>query len=52
MIEKWKDSADNGGVFGALMTDISKSFDCLHEGLLIAKIEPYDFDIKAVKLIH
>ena len=28
-------SADNGGAFGALMTDLSKAFDCLHNDLSI-----------------
>ena len=41
MIEKWKESVDNGGVFGALVTDISKSFDCLNHELLIAKLDTY-----------
>ena len=51
MIEKWKESVDSGGVFGALMTDISKAFDCLHHELLIAKLYAYGFYIKSVKLI-
>ena len=50
MIEKWKESLDNGGAFGALMTDLSKVFDCLHHELLIAKLDAYDFDLKSVKL--
>ena len=50
MIEKWKESLDNGGTFGALMTDLSKVFDCLHHELLIAKLDAYDFDLKSVKL--
>ena len=29
LIEKWKQRVDNGGAFGALMTDLSKTFDCL-----------------------
>ena len=29
MLEKWKLSADNKKVFGALLTDLSKAFDCL-----------------------
>ena len=41
MIEKWKESVDNGGAFGApttdLTTDLSKAFDCLHHGLMIGK---------------
>ena len=51
MIEKWKESVDSGRVFGALMTDLSKIFDCLHHELLIAKLDAYGFDIKSVKLI-
>ena len=29
LIEKWKKSVDNGGAFGALLTDLSKAFYCL-----------------------
>ena len=52
MIEKWKKSLDNDGMFVALMTDLSKVFDCLHHELLIAKLDSYGFDIKSVKLIR
>ena len=52
MIKKWKESVDSGGAFGALMTDLSKAFDCLHHELLIAKLDAYGFDIKSVKLIQ
>ena len=52
MIKKWKESVDSGGPFGALMTDLSKAFDCLHHELLIAKLDAYGFDIKSVKLIQ
>ena len=52
MIEKWEFSMDNGGAFGALMTNLSKAFDCLHHGQLIAKLGAYGFDIKSVKLIN
>ena len=52
MIEKWKESVDSGGAFGALMTDLSKAFDCLHHELLIAKLDAYGFDITSVKLIQ
>ena len=52
MIEKWKESVDSGGAFGALMTDLSKTFDCLHHELLITKLDAYAFDIKSVKLIQ
>ena len=50
MIENGK-KLDNGGVFGALMTDLTKAFDCLYHELLIEKLDAYGFDIKPVKLI-
>ena len=43
---------DNSGTFGPPMTDLSKAFDCLHQGLLIAKLNGHDFDMKSVKLIQ
>ena len=52
LIEKWKKSVDNGGAFGALLTDLSKAFDCLPHELLIAKLDAYDFDKSFLKLIH
>ena len=48
MIEKCqKKPIDNGGVFGALLSDLSKAFDCIR-GI----IEAYGFHIDALKLIH
>ena len=52
LIEKWKKSVDNGGVFGALLTDLSKAFDCLNHELLIAKLHAYGFDFNSLKLIY
>ena len=34
------------------MASLSEAFDCLHHGLLIAKLDAYGFDIKSVKLIQ
>ena len=52
MIEKWGGNVDDGGVFGALLTDLSKAFDCVPHDLIIAKLEAYGFHLGALKLIH
>ena len=52
MIEKWKKAVDNGNVFGALLTELSKAFDCLPHDLIIAKLNSYGFNLTALNLIH
>ena len=52
MLEKWKRTVDNSKMFGALLTDLSKAFDCLDHELLIAKLNAYGFSLTALKLVH
>ena len=52
MIEKMKISRDNKQFCAAILTDLSKAFDCIPYYLLIAKLNAYGFDQVALKLIH
>ena len=52
MLERWRNALDNKLTAGALLTDLSKAFDCLHHGLLIAKLEAYGFEYSALKYIY
>ena len=47
MLEKWKSTIDNIRNFGALLTDLSKAFDCLPHDLLLAKLNAYGFSLSA-----
>ena len=41
MLETWKEATDNNKTFGALLTDLSKAFNCLSQDLFIAKLHAY-----------
>ena len=52
MIEKWRISLDQNGTFSALLTDLSKAFNCLLHDLLIAKLHAYGCDLPSLKLLN
>ena len=52
MTEMWKKALDERKVAGAVLTDLSKAFDCLSHDLLIAKLEAYGFKKSALKFIY
>ena len=52
MLEKMKRSLDKNNYAAALLTDLSKAFDCINHGLLIAKLQAYGFDHSSLNYVH
>ena len=52
MVENCKKTLDQGNEYGALLTDLSKAFDCLPHDLIVAKLHAYGFSIDSLKLIN
>ena len=50
-IEDWKSALDENKYVGVLFTDLSKAFDCLPHGLLLAKLRAYGLNTPACNLI-
>ena len=51
MLEKWRETIDKGDCFGALLTTLSKAFECvLH--MLIAKSQSYGVDMKSLRFLY
>ena len=51
MMDKWKKAVDNHKVFGAVLTDLSKEFECICHDLLLAKLNVNGLSLPALKLI-
>ena len=49
MIEKFKESIDSGDQFGALLTDLSKEFDCIDHKILIPKLYSHGTSLSSIK---
>ena len=47
-----KSSVDKGRVFGAMLTDVSKMFECLYHELLIAKLNENGFSLRTFIIVH
>ena len=52
MLKTGRSPVDKGKVFGALLTDLSKAFDCLDHKLLTAKLNAYGFSLPTLRLIN
>ena len=51
VIETIRKTRDNHGVFTAVVTNLSKAFDCISHELLVAKLHAYGFDESLLKVI-
>ena len=51
MIENEKKSLDQGDRYGALLTDLSKAFDCMIHDLLIVNLQAYGLDNDSLNFI-
>ena len=51
MVEKMKRCIDTQDTAAALLTDLSKAFDCINHKLLLAKLNSYGFHYNSLKLL-
>ena len=51
LVETWKCANDQNKVFGAVLIDLSKAFDCMSHDLLIAKLYAYGLNSNATNVI-
>ena len=52
LIENWKKNLDNNKIVGAVFIDLSKTFDCIPDDLLITKLEAYGFSEDFHSFLH
>ena len=51
MLQKFKEAIDRENQFGALLTELSKTFDSIDHKLLIAKLYEYGVSLSALNII-
>ena len=51
LVHSWQKELDNSGFIGTILMDLSKGYDCLPHGLIIAKFEAYGRSKSSLKLL-
>ena len=51
LLEKWRKKLDDNFVVGAVLTDLSKAFECIPHDILIAKLAAYGLSEEALMYI-
>ena len=52
LVEEWREHLDENFVVGAVLTDLSKAFDCIAQNLLIAKLVACGFSDTALRYVY
>ena len=52
LTEEWRKKLDNNFVVAAVLTELSKAFDCIPHDLIIAKLSAYNFSDEALSYIY
>ena len=52
LLKKWRYNVDQGRMFEALLSDLSKAFDCVLHDNINANLNAHGFDMKALNNIY
>ena len=52
LLEEWRKCLDNNYVVGGVLIDLSKTFDCVPQNILIAKFESYGINQNGLAYLY